>query len=306
MGYRIESLAAFRNREGALEACAALLDADAALLPAPPPGATGVVFSKDRAMQLHAFLSSWFACAVSPCPLRVLFAAGSAEHERAYDELARIWSGRVDFVRERDFRSDLLGILGLDDAPRVVFFTDDGMFLDPFDMDDAVRWNPRTHVFSLVHGRALRRCFVLDRPQSLPPFLDPPEGGDELLCWSWAQGDPGDWSFPLSLDGRVFDRREMSALLGALEFRSPNTLEMAMQAWMPLFRRRKGLSFPRERLVNIPTNTVQEDCRNRETGRHSSRELLERWMEGERIEHERFRALRCDEAESSGFHFVRR
>ena len=75
------------------------------------------------------------------------------------------------------------------------------MFLDPFDMDDAVRWNPRTHVFSLVHGRSLRHCFVLDRDQALPPFQTPPRDGEELLCWTWGDGEPGDWSFPLSLDG---------------------------------------------------------------------------------------------------------
>ena len=306
IGYRISSEAAAVARERALLACGDLLLRDAGTQPAPPPGATGVVFSKDRAMQLHAFLSSWFACAVSPCPLRVLHAAGSIEHERAYEELAAIWRGRVDFVRERDFRDDLLRILGQDDAPRVVFFTDDGMFLDPFDMDDAVRWNPRTHVFSLVHGRTLRRCFVLDRPQALPPFRAPPEGGEELLCWSWADGDPGDWSFPLSLDGRVLDRREMSVLLANIDFRSPNTLEMAMQVWAPLYRMRMGLSFPREKLVNIPCNTVQKDCRNKETGLHSADDLLRRWQRCERIEHERFRGLRSDEAETSGFHFVRR
>lgn len=306
LGYRIESIAAAQNRALAMDACAALLSADVQRLPMPAPGATGVVFSKDRALQLHAFLSSWFACAVSPCPLRVLYAAGNPEHERSYQELAAIWKGRVVFEREKDFRADLLRILAQEEAPRVVFFTDDGMFLDPFDMDDAVRWNPRTHIFSLVHGRGLRRCFVLDRPQSLPPFGNPPEGAEELLCWTWSQGDPGDWSFPLSLDGHVMDRQEMSILLEHVPFRSPNTLEMAMQAWLPLFRSRKGLSFPRERLVNIPANTVQKDCRNRETGRHSASELLGRWKAGERIEHESFRGLRCDEAETSSFRFVRR
>lgn len=306
LGYRLESDAFAAQRERGIDACAELLRRDALALPEPPPGATGIVFSKDRAMQLHAFLSSWFSCAISPCPLHVLYAASPGDHERSYRELSALWSGRVEFVAETDFRADLLRLIALDDAPRIVFFTDDGMFLDPFDMDDAVRWNPRTHVFSLVHGRNLRHCFVLDRPQALPPFRDPPRGAEELLCWSWGEGGIGDWSFPLSLDGRVLDRQEMSVLLGHLPFRSPNTLEMAMQTWSSLFRSRMGLAFPRERLVNIPTNTVQKDVRNRETGRHSTGELLGRWLSGERIEHETFRGLRCDEAESGSFRFVRR
>lgn len=305
-GLHVEGENARENRRVALEACAELLRRDAAFMPTPPPGATGIVFSRDRAMQLHAFLGSWFACAIAPCPLRVLYAATTTEHERSYRELASSMDGRVEFLAETDFREDLLRLLSMDDASRVVFFTDDGMFLDPFDMDEVVRWNPRTHVFSLVHGRALRRCFVLDRPQELPAFREPPPGGEELLCWTWGESDPGDWSFPLSLDGRVLDRQEMSILLGGLRFRSPNTLETAMQVWAPLYAVRAGLAFPRERLVNVPANTVQKDARNRDTGLHGTDELLRRWAAGERIEHEAFRGLRCGDAETSGYRFVRR
>lgn len=306
VGLRVSSEATAVAREQALFVCGELLLRDAESLPVPPPGATGIVFSRDRAMQLHAFLSSWFACAVSPCPLRVLHAASTPEHAESYAELAASWAGRVEFHAETDFRADLLRLVALDTAPRIVFFTDDGMFLDPFDMDEAVRWNPRTHVFSLIHGRALRRCFVLDRDQALPPFRTPPRGGEELLCWKWGDGEPGDWSYPLSLDGHVLGRQELSVLLEHAAFRSPNTLEMALQAWAPLFLVREGLSFPRERLVNIPCNTVQTDCRNKETGLHSADDLLRRWQAGERIEHEVFRGLRCGEAETSSYRFVRR
>lgn len=306
LGLRIESLDAAARRDRAFQACGDVLLEDALERPCPPPGATGIVFSRDRAMQLHAFLGSWFSCALSPCPLRVLRSASGPAHERAYRELEELWRGRVDFVTESDFRADLLRMLDADSEPRIVFFTDDGVFLDPFDMDDAVRWNPRTHVFSLVHGRALRRCFVLDRPQELPPFADPPAGAEELLCWRWSDGDRGDWSFPLSVDGRVLDRREVSALLRRLDFRNPNTLEIAMQAWAPLFLPRMGLAFPRERLVNVPANTVQDVCRNRDTGLHGADELLRRWEAGERIEHEAFRGMRCGDAETSPYRFVRR
>lgn len=269
-------------------------------------GAEGIVFSRDRAMQLHAFLGSWFSCVLSPCPLHVLYTTSDSSHERSYEQLREIWSDRVRFVREEDFREDLLSLIRGFSTPRVVFFTDDGMFLDPFDLDEALCWDPRTHVFALTKGRGLRHCFVTDRPQGLPPFHPGPPGSEELLCWTWRDGDEGDWRFPLSLDGHVLGRQEMSILLGAIPFRSPNTLEGEMQVYLPLFLAREGLCFPREKLVNVPANSVQRDWRNRHTGHHGADELLRLWQTGQRIEHEAFRGLSCRDAETSAYRFLPR
>ncbi|MCB9496043.1 MAG: hypothetical protein H6686_04055 [Fibrobacteria bacterium] len=282
----------------------------ARLLMDPPrgeaPGASGIVFSRDRALQLDAFLGSWFSNVLSPCPLRILWTASDHRHERSYAQLQERWKDRVSFHEERDFRSDLLSLLALDEAPRILFFTDDGMFLDPFDLDEAVCWNPSTHIFALTKGRGLRHCFVTDQDQTLPPFLPGPAGAEELLCWTWQDGDPGDWSYPLSVDGHVLGRHEMRILLASIPFRSPNTLEAAMQVFAPYFLLRSGLCFPRERLVNIPANSVQKDWTNRTTGQHDSASLLEHWNAGERIEYEAFRGLTCLEAERTPYRFLRR
>lgn len=301
-GVHLEGDAGRRLRADALEAVAELL-----MHPVAPvgPGAEAIVFSRDRAMQLHAFLGGWFSCVLSPCPLTVLYTTSPA-HETSYQELAALWAGRVTFVRETEFRADLLAIVRDSGAPRIVFFTDDGMFLDPFDLDDATSWDPRTTVFALTKGRGLRHCFITDRAQSLPPFQPSPPGAEELLCWRWKDGDPGDWSYPLSVDGHVFDRHEMSVLLGAIPFHSPNTLEAAMQVYDPFFRPRLGLCFPREKLVNIPANTVQTDWRNRDTGLHKPDELLALWNAGQRIEHEAFRAMSSGNAETTPYRFVKR
>jgi len=302
-GARLEGANSRKMRENAWEGIADLLMHP--VLTA-PPGATGIVFSKDRALQLHAFLESWFACVLSPCPLRVLFATGDPAHEASYAELMEIWGGRVVFVRESSFRDDLIAILQGSDEARVLFFTDDGIFLDPFDLDDAVRWDPRSNVFALTKGKGLRHCFLTDRPQALPVFETPPDGAEEFLCWRWKDAEVGDWSYPLSLDGHVLGRQELSILMDAIPFRSPNTLEAALQVYVPLFLPRRGLSYPREKLVNIPVNTVQRDWRNRDTGLHSASELLAKWNEGLRIEHEAFRGLSSRDAETSSYRFVKR
>lgn len=270
----------------------------------PPPGvpfrSTGIVFSRDRALQLHALLQGWTALARGESDLVVLWTA-SAEHESSYRELSDLWKGRARFRREADFRADLLEEVGSSRSSHLFFLTDDAMVLRPFALADCLLADPRRRVFSLTHGRGLDWCFVARRPQRIP---DLSEDGAGLLSWTWKDGEEGtDWSYPLSVDGKFFSRREMSTLLSRLPFRNPNTLEMGLQVFLPLFARRRGACFAEPAMANIPCNTVQTECANPDTGAHGIRDLLRRWEAGERIRCEEFADLSPREAETKPFSF---
>src|SRR5258705_11456418 len=47
----------------------------------------GIVFSKDRALQLHALLSSYFLYVKNPVRLYVLYKTSNERHDRSYEEL---------------------------------------------------------------------------------------------------------------------------------------------------------------------------------------------------------------------------
>src|SRR5829696_1488892 len=74
-------------------------------------GAEGVVFSMDRAMQLHALLVSYQSRVANPAPLHVLYRASSAAHQAAYDEVLATFPhvlGSVNRQQERaTFRPQL-------------------------------------------------------------------------------------------------------------------------------------------------------------------------------------------------------
>jgi len=276
------------------------------LLPSPgaPLSAMGAVFSRDRALQLHALLEGWMACANGPVELVVLWTASDAAHESSYRELSALWEGRVRFRRETSFRGDLLDEIGSSRTTHLFFLTDDGMVLQPFDIRSCLLPDPARSIFSLTHGRGLDWCFVARKPQGPPPLSDV---GDGRLSWVWKDGDPGtDWSTPLSVDGKFFSRGEVLLLLSRLPFRNPNTLEMALQVFSPLFVRRTGVCFGRPALVNVPCNTVQTECVNPDTGLHGVRDLLFRWQAGERIRSEEFLGLSPREAETKNFSFMTR
>jgi hypothetical protein len=60
------------------------------------PGNTcaGIVFSKDRAMQLHALLSSDFSYVKNPLPLYILYTFSNERHARSYEELKSIFGSK--------------------------------------------------------------------------------------------------------------------------------------------------------------------------------------------------------------------
>jgi len=215
-----------------------------------------------------------------------------------------LWGDRVEWVREKDFRLDLLRIVDEARSTHLFFLTDDGIVLRPFALDDVLLENPGKRIFSLCHAPDLTWCFILKRRQKTPALR---ATGPNLLTWNWTEGETGtDWNFPLSVDGKFFARQEMALLMRDLPFRNPNTFEQALQVFQPLFVGREGVCFSGAALVNVPCNAVQTQFDNPVTGAHSTEELNARWSKGERIAWEEFQELSPGEAEIRAFRFVQR
>jgi hypothetical protein len=232
---------------------------------------TIVVFSKDRALQLDAFLRSYERWVWPQCNIDVVYLATSDRHRAAYQQVfAR---HRCAFPREQaDFKATLLSIFPPEGF--VVFFVDDQVFIRPWRVE-------QIGGLSLRLAPHLTRCYPMNAEQAVPSFLPLTE---TLQCWRWADGQ-GDWGYPLSLDGHVFDLEEFGPILEGLEFHSPNTLEAALfRQALPRYRDRSGICYRESRVVNVPWNTVQR-CQtpNRCAEAMSPDAMLERWEAGEQI-----------------------
>lgn len=98
------------------------------------------------------------------------------------------------------------------------------------------------------------------------------------LPWSFRGGD---YDYPFSLDGNVYDRVDVEALLAALRFRNPTELEAAGH------EHRTRLPFTivhhgRACLVGVPLNRVSASSGMPHMGRHEY-DLNERYLAGERL-----------------------
>jgi hypothetical protein len=255
------------------------------LASAPPPNGqgVGVVFSMDRALQLHALLGSYFELVRDPAPLHILFRATSPGHRQAFDEVFTLFQDRPITVVEQDdrpFKDQLLGIVGALAEDRLFFLVDDDLFVEPLDLPTFLAHDVRQVVPSLRMGVHLDRCYVAQQPQPLPEDL---VRDTDHLEWDWRTG-VHDWAYPLSLTGHLFDRREMEVMLAHTTYRSPNTLEVALQRFLPVMAARRGWSFQKSRLVNIPCNKVQTDNDNIHGGVHQD-DLLRHWQDGRQLDY---------------------
>lgn len=242
----------------------------------------GVVFSKDRPLQLAATLGSFLDQVHGAGPLHVLYVASSARYEMAYKKLQAEYAPPYVFWQKQiSFKTDLVRLLHSICARSVFFLVDDIVFIESVDIDELSEFDPQEFIVSLRLGQNLTRCYTGNSRQRTPIFARPTTN-PSLLSWKWRDGD-WDWGYPLSLDGHFFSATEISLMANLLEYRAPNSFEGALQVFTDVFRSRAGICYTKSRIVNIPHNKIQKENSNRSQG-NSAEELLAAWEDDCRID----------------------
>lgn len=278
------------------EALSRLYRVRTSALQAIPNAIAGIVFSMDRALQLHALLCSYFEHVSNPAPLYVLYRTSGKLHRRAYEELPELFARRnVVFIAQdsrESFQAQTLQILESLRSVRIFFLVDDIVFINPFDMDDFASCDTRLEVASLRLGEHITKCYVLQKEQPLPPWISDVRNDRDKLCWLWGEGQL-DWGYPLSLDGHLFAADEFYDMIQTFAFASPNQLEAGLQVFKTIFVYRYGISYRTSKIVNIPCNRVQKDFDNLCGSLHQD-DLLRRWNDGMQMDYRRLAGLRAE------------
>jgi hypothetical protein len=248
-----------------------------------------IVFSKDRALQLHALLSSYFEKVSSPPPVHILYQTSTAAHQKAYEDVMALLAGaQAVFVKQRSdrsFREDVLELLRSRQSEKVFFLMDDIVFTEDVDMDDFVKFSADEFIPTLRMGTNLSECFMLQKEQPQPQFLPCLSAEPDKIVWRWDQGIY-DWGYPLSLDGHLFSTREITVMTHFIDFRAPNSYESNLQRFNGLFLPRSGVGYRKSKIVNIACNRVQTENDNICGDVHQD-DLLEQWHKGFQMDYQR-------------------
>lgn len=193
----------------------------------------GILFSKDRGMQLDATLRSFFRhCRdTGMVDLKVLYSASSALHEQQYDDLRREY-GSVQFLKEEFFRNDVLTLLM--SREYALFLADDAVFVREFRLADAVE-SLQGHTdaigFSLCLGENTTGHGPQDAPRNIPALTEISEG---IVKYRWLEAEH-DFGVPLELSGSVYRTPDLLALVKQLPFTCPADLEAGLDAHKSLY-----------------------------------------------------------------------
>jgi len=221
-----------------------------------------IIFSKDRASQLHLLINSLYKNAPGIFNLNVLYTFSNEDFEKGYEKLKEIckenfWN--VNFIKESNFKEDLMNLLK-SDYKYTTFFTDDDVLFDKVDLQTIEEALNKEDVFcfSLRLGKNTTYCYSENQNNQIVI------SGEEnnFIYWDW-QKSWYDFGYPLSVDGHIFKTKEISKLTKPLSFVNPNTYEAALQIYENFPKNMMAGYKDGSKLVGIPVNVVQNVFPNR-------------------------------------------
>lgn len=244
-------------------------------------GLTGIVLSKDRALQLYALLQTYVRYTKNPVPLFVIYNASNEAHAKAYVEVEAAFRNSdlslTFFFEKYSFRESLIDVLGMVNTKNIFFLVDDIIFIRPVNLDGASAMDPFKTILSLRHSPHLRFSYTSAVSQ-FPPEFSPAHGNPDSLIFRWFEKG-NEWSDPWSLDGQVLSTAEVRVLSRLCNFRAPNTYEAALKSFGDIVRDRSGMCYVESKILNLPINRVQNEVENI-SGNVSTEFLLEQWNKG--------------------------
>lgn len=283
----------------------------------------GVVFSRDRALQLDAALRSFCLHCADPETIRlfVIYKTTSDHHRRQYLQLAKEHSVRrsIVFLSETVFRSDVLNILvagraatpgaacwrwlvtlaarlrfpggiGLsrDPLPYVLFLVDDCVFVRTFQLRaicEALSGHPEALGFSLRLGTNTSYCYMQDKTQAVPSFIPLTH---QMLEFDWTTAED-DFAYALELSSSVYRLVDVSSLVSRLAFENPNQLEAQIASHVKFFNSVRPclLCYQESRTFCAPLNKAQAQYATNRAGtkaEHTTEHLAQVFDQGYRID----------------------
>ena len=264
-----------------------------------------IVFSKDRAMQLHALLKSYIELVSCRGRMYVLYKTSSERHAKSYEDLQQIFADQdIVFVKEVDFRKQLIELCERSSAITIGLYVDDMIFVNRLDYSKLIRVDTLNEVVSLGRDKELNYSVVLQQDQKVPDFFSK-ENGFEYFKWDFTK-EHSDWTFPLGVSGYFFGRDELVVMLNGIHFKAPNSLEINLQKYKPMFIHRFGVCMKKTCCVGVHANMVQSEFPNPVINTFSVEALLEKWEDGLMIELEKFYGVSGAIAQFQSYEFVKR
>ncbi len=251
-----------------------------------------IIFSFDRPLQLYALLESVEKYIQGIGETHVVFRSSSNSFLKGYELLKNRFSDVVYHQQGNNPSGDFkpLTVASLKKSPSdyVMFAVDDIVVKEEVNLvfcaEALEKYN--AYGFYLRLGKNLNYCYPLRAVQPLPPLKEE----EAIFSWRFDQG-LGDWAYPHTVDMALFRKSDIVSDFESLSYHSPNRLEDMWDRQKYKIKSRTGLCFEVSKIVNMPLNRVQYEYKNRVMNEYSPQDLLDRLLQGLKMDIEPLRSV---------------
>ncbi len=243
-----------------------------------------IIFSFDRAMQLHLLLESINKNAKGIFNINVLYRCSNEEFKKSYDLLKSRFS-EINWVEETNFKEQTLKMMETN-LELTCFGVDDDVFFRELNEGDIIECmkNEDTICFTPRQGLNTNVCYSMSCENIILPDKE-----DEKFIWWDRTKRYADAGYGLSLDFHIFRTKEIKKMVKNTIFSNPNTLEGGLQMFDDNFPKDTLVAYKQSVLVGVPINIVQNVCPNRKGEQYgiSTKELNDKYLNNEIIDYKR-------------------
>ena len=224
-----------------------------------------IVFSKNRALQCHLALSSLLRhCSdlLKISDVYVLYDLDK-QHEKSYQTLMSEFP-QVNFLKEKNFKNDLLELVHKSNISSILFCVDDTIFTEDFSMEEVISAlveNDDCLGFSLRLGKNCVKCFPYNCEQKVP---ETEKVSKNILKYNWQKAEY-DFGYSLELSSSCYRLKDLEEILIGCSYDSPNSLESCMASCI-IEDKPNLLMFEKSPCFCAPLNRVQSTHPNRNAG----------------------------------------
>jgi hypothetical protein len=243
-----------------------------------------IIFSKNRASQLNLLLDSIKDNALFLFDIIHVLYKSDDYYKTGYDKIKKKFHD-VNFYEEKNFRRDIFKLIN-DDIEATTFMVDDAVVFRKIIANKIDIIKPVVNDYVIFSLRLGKNC-TYSHPANLHYSLGEHEVNGEYLIFDYTKQQVGDFRYPLSTDGHIFNTKLIKDLLIEIDFNNPNTLEAYLQRFVVANSIPKTIKcFNESKLVSIPANLVNETFMNRHGLEFSmsEKELNYRYISGESID----------------------
>ncbi|MEG4087691.1 tetratricopeptide repeat protein [Microcoleus sp. POL10_C6] len=210
-----------------------------------------IVFSKDRPLQLQAYLESLFYYSgMEESSVYVLYKKTDISYQNLIDKYSD-----VNWIAEKDFYSDLIAIINK--AGEFILWGCDDVFFKSF-------FNPEVCVKSLKEDSNIL-AFSLRLGKNIHPYSQLINRQKYLLC-DWTNAPESYWSYPWEVSASIYRTKDVLDLIKiANNITNPNYLEGNLVQYFAIHKensRRYIACFEKSKSLTLTINRVQDTYLN--------------------------------------------